>query len=90
MIWRKIILSVCLNLISATQLSLEPNYSGFSKALSPRRYLSEGKKAELPKTKADRESITGESCLQGLLKARFLLYGCQEEERFQLFFFEED
>lgn len=46
-------------LSSATQLSLESNYFGFSKAVSPKRSLSGNKKAEHPKTKVDRESIMG-------------------------------
>lgn len=56
-------MSVNLSLSSTTQLSLEFNYFGFSKALSPKRSLSKNKKAEHPKTRADGESIRGESHL---------------------------
>lgn len=64
MIQRKIILSVHLSLSSAAQLSLESNYFGFSKAISPKRSRSNKKKGH-QKTRVDGESIRGESHLQG-------------------------
>lgn len=53
-------MSVHLHLSSVTQLSLESNYFGFSKALSPKRSISENKKAEYSKTKADIERVSWE------------------------------
>lgn len=65
MIWRKIILSFHLSLNLAVQLSLESNYLGFSKAISPRRSLSNNRKEGPQKTRVDGESIMGDNRLRG-------------------------
>ena len=67
MIWRKIIFLIHLSLSSAAQLSLESNYFGFSKALSPKTDVSKNKKAEDPKNKGrNRERYQGRKSAAGV------------------------
>lgn len=82
MMWRNIILSVNLSLSSTTQLSLEFNYFGFSKAVSPQRSLSKGEKAEHPQTRADGGHIMGDSHLWDPQRPNFHCVDINKKKRY--------